>query len=60
MLYIVLAILYLTPLGALVTLGESNRYRYLLDPLYVALLGVLLAQVWRTLTSKMTDFSTSS
>jgi hypothetical protein len=60
MLYIVLAILYLTPLGALVTLGENNRYRYLLDPLYVALLGVFLARVWRTLTAKMTEFSTSS
>ena len=60
MLYIVLAILYLTPLGSLVTLGESNRYRYLLDPLYVALLGVLLGQVWNTLAAKMTEFSTSS
>jgi hypothetical protein len=59
-LYIVLAILYLTPLGALVTLGENNRYRYLLDPLYMALLGVLLTRAWRTLAAKMTEFSTSS
>jgi hypothetical protein len=60
MLYIVLAILYLTPLGALITTVESNRYRYLLDPLYVALLGVALARVWKTLAAKIAEFSTFS
>jgi hypothetical protein len=60
LLYIALAILYLTPLGALVTIVESNRYRYLLDPLYVALLGVFIAQVWKTLAPKLAEVSTSS
>ena len=65
MLYIVLAILYATPLGALVTLNENNRYRYVLDPLYVVLLGVLMARMWRTTSAakmalrKKTEFTTS-
>ena len=64
-LFIVLAILYATPLGALVTLNENNRYRYLLDPLYVVLLGVLIARIWKTLAAsvdlpKKTESHTSS
>jgi hypothetical protein len=44
MLFITLNIFYLTVLGVGVAFGENNRYRYLLDPFYVVLLGVFLAR----------------
>lgn len=53
MLYIVLAILYTTPFGALVTLNENNRYRYVLDPLYVVLLGLLITQIRTAVAGKI-------
>jgi hypothetical protein len=46
LLFILLSILYLTPLGTIVTFGENNRYRYILDPLYVVLFGLFLTRGW--------------
>lgn len=45
MLFITLNILYLTVFGTMVNFGENNRYRYLLDPFYVVLLGLFSARV---------------
>jgi hypothetical protein len=52
LLFIVIAILYATPLGTMVTFGENNRYRFLLDPLYVVLFGFLLSRNLDSVTSR--------
>jgi hypothetical protein len=52
LLFIVLVILYLTPLGILVTFGENNRYRYVLDPLYVVLFGLFVTRAWSWLATQ--------
>jgi hypothetical protein len=52
LLFIVIAILYATPLGTMVTFGENNRYRFILDPLYVALFGLLLSRIWDSVASR--------
>ena len=51
LLFIIVAILYATPLGAIVNYGENNRYRFILDPLYVALFGLLLSKIWDRIAS---------
>ena len=51
LLFIVIAILYATPFGVMVNFGENNRYRFILDPLYVALFGLLLSRIWDSIAS---------
>ena len=52
LLFIAVAILYATPLGTMVTFGENNRYRFILDPLYVVLFGLLLSRIWDAAASR--------
>lgn len=49
LLFVMLSILYLTPLGTMVTFGENNRYRYILDPFYVVLVGLFIVRSWNWL-----------
>ena len=53
LLFIIVAILYATPLGAIVNFGENNRYRFILDPLYVVLFGLLLSSIWEWIASRI-------
>jgi hypothetical protein len=46
MLFILMAMLYVGATGMLLNLGENNRYRFVLDPLFVVLMGLLVSRVW--------------
>jgi len=53
MLFILMAMLYLGATGMLLNLGENNRYRFVLDPLFVVLLGLLLSRVWHYIQTQV-------
>jgi len=43
--YLCFAIMYVAFTGNLLEVGENNRFRFMTDPLYVVLLGLLLQAV---------------
>ncbi len=52
LLFVWFNILYVTLVGNSLEVGENNRFRFIIDPLYVVLLALFLKMVWEKMTRR--------